>query len=662
MSCLARHVSAGGGAPAAVAALGLCLTLSAAAALPAADTPSASVPGDYVCGPMLEGSARFLVAMLDPFTGLPYDQLRCQCRWPSAGGVCQSAGVLPQLADAEITPFAQSTPAAVDWRFVDDLAGAGPTLLYALELAVHLSPTNQFGGLIWGATADVSRYDRLRIRYRTATPASTFELKLNSGLSDAVREQVVHLPGSPADGSWRDETFTVATDFAGTDAAHLNYLVVATSLGLAGGPEATLWVDHLAFLADPARAADCSVTIDCGDDPNCYPDLSRYEPFTGAVNVANALAVLTLLPEAGLLSEVEAEGRVATILASLGATPRVDGWMQDWHSPVSLMPLSTNRVGSLTDLPQLYAALMVVEESRPALAATASALRSGMFDLSDLFDRRSDGGCPGELHWAKNLCTGREPGVLEYFGNDALLGEFLAVATGAAPPDLWSGCLSRKGCELRGQAGYRWYTTGAFSCGTSVIPAAETGGPFLQLAPITYLDADRLPIGGLSIADSAAAMLAAQRDWAAGQGLAVWGWANQSDAASCDYLTCERFTPEVATPYVCGMGLALPQTGLAQSCAENLAAFDALGASAPLDTGTVAHDFGLRDAWNQATRTSRQDGYLYLDTGWLALGALNACHGELVRRRFAAHPVAVAGYASLAGLGLPCPVEPTVGR
>lgn len=619
--------------------------------------PARAGPGPYTCGPLLADSAHLLVALLDPFTGMPYDHLRCDCRWSSAGGVCQSGGVVPQLADANVIPFAQSPPPGdfVHWRFVDDLAaGEDPTLLYALEMALELSAENDFGGLIWTAAVDLSRYDRVRIRYRTTTPANRFELKLNSGLPGDPRELAVELLGSPADGSWREEQFEIATDFPGTDAAHLNYLVLATSLALAGEPEPVLWVDHLAFLADPAHAADCSVVTDCGGDPDCYPDLSRYEPFTGAVNLANALSALTFLPEVGLLDGAEAESRLATLLASLAATPRVDGWMQDWHSPASGMPLSTNRIGSLTDLPQLYAALAVVEQSWPALAPAAAGLRTGMFDLADLFEPAPEGRCPGRLHWAMDLCSGRQPGILEYYGNDALLGEYLAVATGAAPPEYWSECLPVKGCELRGPQEHPWYTTGAFECAQSTIPAIETGGPFLQLAPLTYLDAARLPVGGIGLDESAAGMLAAQRDWAADQTLQLWGWANQSDADSCDYLSCDELTPEVVTPYICGMGLDLAHQGVGDSCADNLFAFDQLGAGAPLDTGTVVHAFGLRDAWNQQTLSGREDGFLYLDTGWLALGALNACHADLVRERFAEHPVAAAGYALLAEIYPPC--------
>ncbi len=615
----------------------------------------AATPGDYVCGPLLSGAANFVRTMLDPSTGLPYDHLRCNCRWVSERGVCQSSGVLPQLPDGDIIPFTEAPSGTLGWQFVDDLAtGADPTLLYALELRPQLTPANRFGGLIWGAGADVSRYDRVWIRYRTATPTSTFELKLNSGLEGDTREVTVELPGSPAGGSWTERTLRIDDDFPGTDAAHLNYLVLATSLALAGESEPVLWVDHLAFLADPARAAECTVVLECGD-PSCYPDLVRFEPQTGAVNVANAVTGLTLLAEVGLLDPADAKARVQAILASLSATPRLDGWMQDWHSPASLMPHPTNRIASLTDLPQLYAALMVVETTWLELAPAAAALRGGMVDFTDLFDAVPAGACPGELHWATDVCAGRQEGLLEYYGNDALLGEVLAIASGAVPPAFWSECLSRKGCELRGEAGSPWYTTGAFACADHDIPAVETGGPFLQLAPLLYLTAQRLPLGTPSLAASAANMLLAQSAWAADLGLAVWGWANHSDSDSCAYLTCELFAADRATPYICAMGLDLQPTTGDHRCADNLFAFDQLGAGAPLDTGTVLHEFGLRDAWNQATGSAREDGYLYLDTGWMALGLLNACHQELVRQRFAAHPEAAAVYAALARLPTPCP-------
>lgn len=634
-----------------------CTVLAVLLPALASGSPSGT-PMDYACGPLLEGSRNLLVEMLDPVTGLPYDHLRCDCRWQSAAAVCQSSGVLPQLADADIIPFSQTLPTEeyVAWGFLDDLPGGDdPTLLYALELGLDLSQTNEFGGLIWGANADVSRYDRLLIRYRTSSPTSKFELKLNSG-SQPV-EPRVELPASPADGTWNTLTFDIATDFTGTDAERLNYLVLATSLDLAGEPAPTLWVDHLVFLADPVQAADCGVGAHCGvPDPGPYPDLTRYEPFTGAVNVANALSSLTVLSEIGLLDSGVAHDRLELLLDHLLMTPRVSGWMQDWHSPASLMPDPCNRIGSLTDLPQFHAALMVVEESWPDLAAKAASVRSGMWSLTDLWEAMPDGTCPGKLHWAMDVCTGPASGSLDYYGNDALLGIFFALATGAAPPELWSECLPRLGCGLCGSGSNEWYSTNACSCG-NVIPATATGGPFLQLAGLTYLLADLIPIGELPLADSAANLLAAQRDWAADNQLALWGWANHSDAGSCAYLTCPDFSSAVATPYICGMGLDLGTAGVGAACAEDLFAFDQLGAGAPLDTGTVLHDFGLRDAWNQVTGTEREDGFLYLDTGWLALGAVNACHGELVRQRFAAHPVAAAGYLLLddfAGSAAPC--------
>ena len=136
--------------------------------------------------------------------------------------------------------------------------------------------------------------------------------------------------------------------------------------------------------------------------------------------------------------------------------------------------------------------------------------------------------------------------------------------------------------------------------------------------------------------------------------LPIWGWSNHTDGDSCDYVTCEHFSPEQATPYICGMGLSPEPVG--GSCTDNLYAFQLLGAGAPLDTGTVLHDFGLRDVWNHFTGSAREDAYLYLDTGWLALGVLNGCQAELVRERFAAHDVAVQGSGLLAPLELPCPL------
>jgi hypothetical protein len=85
-----------------------------------------------------------------------------------------------------------------------------------------------------------------------------------------------------------------------------------------------------------------------------------------------------------------------------------------------------------------------------------------------------------------------------------------------------------------------------------------------------------------------------------------------------------------------------------------LRAVHLLGADAQLDTGSDGISLGLRDSWNQSTADSRAS-YLYLDTGWLELGLLDACKGNLVRQRFGQHPVAQTGYARLQSGPPPCP-------
>ena len=156
-------------------------------------------------------------------------------------------------------------------------------------------------------------------------------------------------------------------------------------------------------------------------------------------------------------------------------------------------------------------------------------------------------------------------------------------------------------------------------------------------------------------------MLAAQAEYAESEGLEVWGWANHSDPTSCDYLTCQDFTPAQATPYICAMGLDLEPGPLQEpisdgrSCWDNLLAFHETGADAPFVTGLVEHDFGLRDAWNQGVGRARHDAFLYLDTGWAGLGLLNACRGDLVRKTFASHRLAASLYAALDGRAPVCP-------
>ena len=594
----------------------------------------------YACGPLLRDSAQMLVALLDPWTGLPYDQIPCD--GPSAlspQGINRAWGVAPQLAYAAVDTFAedpQRRDQTVLWSFTGQGPdGAAPSLLYALKLELRLSPPgsgNAFGGLIWGATVDLTRYKWIRIRYSTPTPNPVWELKLNSGQSARV-EPLVLLPGS-APRAWSEARFDIRATFPGTDVQHVNYIVFATHSSR-GDLNPVLWVDQISFEADPDQTASCAPF--CSPLPE-YPDLACHEPFTGAVNIANALSALSLLPDVGLVGRNDAEQKVARILATMESFPVHAGtqaWFQDWHSPVSGMPDPKNRIASLTDQPQLYAALMLVERTWPSHAARAAALRQKM-DFSLLVD--TSGGCC--LRWAVDRCGGVQSGCVEYVGRDSLLGSFLAIASGGAPLCTWQS-LAQRGCLLDGSSSEPWYTT-APPCLSAPIPAIGTGGPFLQLAGLQYLNSRFIPLGPLSLADSARNMLRAQARYADENGLSLAGWANASDPDQCGYMTCEKFVPEKVTPYVWAMGLDLLQT----KASSVLLQFHDAGADTPIDTGAFQHSFGLRDAWNQA-RGGGRDAYLYLDTGWTVLGLLNACHGDLVRDRFGSHSVAINGYRTL---------------
>jgi hypothetical protein len=607
-----------------------------------ASEAGAATAQEYACKNLLPDSARLLLALLDPWTGLPYDQIPCRPD-PAGGlpGVNRAWGVIPQLAYASIDTFAEDPArldSTVESSFTDQgPQGAPPTLLWALRLELHLSAPgdgNAFGGLTWGGNADVRRYRWLRIRYATGSPDTTWELKINSGQN--LPESVVELEGS-LPGKWREERFELSKRFSGINVQQINRLVLASHSGN-GQRNPVLIVDQISFEADPAQRASCASF--CSEPLPAYPDLACYEPFTGAVNIANALTSLSLLPEAGLLSRKVAEPKVARILQTLGSFPVHRGFrafFQDWHSPVSGMPDPRNRIASLTDQPQLYAALMVVEKTWPKQAVRAAALRRKL-DFSKLVET-SNGCC---LNWAVDRCGGVQSGCLEYVGTDSLLGSFLALASGGAPLCTWQR-LDEKGCDLDGPANAPWYTTaGPEACSNALIPAIGNGGPFLQLAGLQYLKSPSVPLGSLSLAASAGNMLKAQADYASRNGLTLAGWTSASDPAACAYSTCEDFLPERVTPYIWAMGLDLRR----RQASSFLQKFHQMGVDQPLDTGSLRRSFGLRDAWDQDTGTGR-DAYLYLDTGWSVLGLLNACHGSLVRNRFGAHPVAVKGYRVL---------------
>jgi len=618
----------------------------------------------YACGELLAHSGNLLNLWRDPWTGLPYDSIPCGGPYADTATSSNPAwGVVPQLPSAAISAFSEDasrTTAAVTWSFKDRDPDKGfPSLLWALQIALHLDDGseggagNHYGGLIWNANADIRRYAQVRIRYRTSNAMVSWQFKLNSGTTTPV-EPAVTLPATTV---WTDRTFTLADAFPATDLAHLNYLTFASSIA-AGGAESSLWVDQVSFVPDPAHLADCDVS--CPPTLPAYPDMACYEPQTRAVNIGNALTFLSTAPAASLLDEDTAKVGVQAILASLeslptaGAAVRANGtpyagggWFQDWHSPVSLMPNPNNRMASLTDQPQLYAALMVVETTWPDLATRAAALRAKM-DFSVLYDDRM--GCPGKLLPGIDRCTGLNTAwTVDRFGTDYLLGAFLAEATAAAPRCFWTDGLSRNGCALAGPSQEPWYSAGDL-CAKVAIPASDSGGPFLQLAGLLYLASDKIPLGALSLGDSAKNMLRAQYKFAEDNHLDLAGWASASDPDGCAYTTCTGFVPDKVTPYVSAMAASddFPETY------RMLRAFHLSGSSFLFYTGSFSISLGLRDGWNQSTSSGRTN-YLYLDTGWSELGLLNACHADLVRQRFGQHPVAQAGYALLQAGAPPCP-------
>ena len=127
-----------------------------------------------------------------------------------------------------------------------------------------------------------------------------------------------------------------------------------------------------------------------------------------------------------------------------------------------------------------------------------------------------------------------------------------------------------------------------------------------------------------------------------------WGVANGSDPHECDYMTCEEFTGCEVMPYVSAMALDL-LLGEARANLYSMHELDTVRPDLPYDTGTRQHLFGFRDSWDYCTNSGR-DSYLYLDTGWTVLGALNDCYENGPRERFMNHPEAQQGVIIVEGM------------
>jgi hypothetical protein len=677
-ACGCGHEPAGAGAVTAPAATvdppPLCPAFAADApanvctAAPVSGFSAKTIDKTYACGELLQGTGKLLELWRDPFTGLPYAAVPFGGpRADQTGGAEPAAGVFPQFPLAACSALAEDpaqAAATVTWRFVDRAPdGTLPTLLWALQISLDpeegrpSGPRNRWGGLAWHTRADVSRYDKIRIRYRTAETDSRWQVKLDSG-TGRTREPAVALPGTQA---WADVTLDIARDFAGTDAAHLDRLIFSAPRGT-GGRKPTLWIDQVTFLAAPSRLADCAIA--CPSPAPAYPDLACLEPQTSVADIAAALSFFATAPAAGQIDEARAQASATRILESLASLPgtspgvRADGetypgggWFQDWHSPASLMPDPTHRRASLAAQAQLYAALMVVETTWPTLAARAAVLRRKL-DFTVVFDTRH--GCPGRLRAGIDRCDGlRDPGAAED-ATDGLaaygvLAAFLATATNAASPIFWTTALSARGCDPRGAEAAPFYPAGA-PCPTAAIPASDGGGPAVPLASLIFLDGERIPMGRLPLATSAANMVRAQYAFAREHNLALAGWSAAAYPLTGDGRSCADFAPERPSPYVSAMAASdeFPEAY------RMVRAFHLLGADACVITGAEIMAFGLRDAFDQASARA-EDRYRYLHTGWTQLGLLNACRHDLVRQRFGQHQVAQNGYALVQSAAPPCP-------
>ena len=606
---------------------------------------------EWVCGQFIEDSVAFLMELIDVFTGLPYDQIPCGT---NADGIERARlfGVFPQFHSDTISTFAHRSEvldSTVIYTFVDVMPdGDQPSLIYALQIDFNLDMGNEFGGLIWNAGngSDLSRYSRVLVRYRTGSPDDSFELKINA---EGAAEQVAVLEGTTGS-DWQVREIDLDVEFAATPRDRVNYFVIATNVARVGaGEDATIWIDQISFVADPDQRDAC---ITCPAPGTAYADKACEEVLSGVANTANALAVFSLRRGVEPDAEEIVEGILDSLLSFAGPTGTA-GWFQDWQSPTSLMPDARNQHAAITDQSQLFAAFLVVEsafDDVPTIVTKSEAARARM-DWSVFYDSGDAGdSCPGTLYGAVDRCDGLFTEWRQNtFATEASLGAWLAVATGAAPACSWEG-LTAVGCETTAYASAPdlvYYQSGN-SCDS--IPTA----PFMQLVPLLYLTDDLLPVGPLTLERSAINMVLAQIAYGAAEDLICWGWSNASHPTECEYLTygtCEDFDRCYITPHIAA--LALPYPEVSEAARDMLYALSLTEAGAPYDSGTVEHRFGLRDAWNQCSDTGR-DAYLYLDTGWSVLAAIDYCTGSSARDLFAAHPVAVAGAAAFSEMADIC--------
>lgn len=352
-----------------------------------------------------------------------------------------------------------------------------------------------------------------------------------------------------------------------------------------------------------------------------YPyDNDRRPDKTNTTNIGLYLASLSMAAQLGYVDRDHAVARIEKILDSLDRTANWDRLYTNWLDVTGRNFAAAPGPSNISDYNKLPAGLIVVRQTFPELAERCTAFLDAI--PWHVFYEPATGKMFYEFDVAER--TVRNP-VYFFRGEDKILGQFLAIASGQVPPESWD----RQDPAEEEKYGLRYYRHGW-----------QGGGLFMQFICGMFLD-DR----GTALGRSAENFARAQIVHADRIQAPVWGW---SACAGPDdvYHGWNNIVDEIVTPHACALAVSL----FPREVAANLRRLEQYGLRAPYEADGQARAFGFRDSVNWKTGaivSANTSQYLVLDQAMLFLSLVNCCEDGLLWKTFNRDPLVRRGKEQL---------------
>ena len=353
-----------------------------------------------------------------------------------------------------------------------------------------------------------------------------------------------------------------------------------------------------------------------------YDSSSRGE-FTSVTNIGLYLAALAAAREMGFIKPEEASARAAQVLGSVEQFPTWKGFAQCWHGTAHLKPATHDPWVSVVDTGNLALSLAAAAQAFPELADRCQKIMQAM-DWAALYDPKGK-----QLYGGYDVVnqTLNPDWRVDALATDSRGAAFMAIASGAAPKDLWT--TLQRDMDKRYDVSY-------------LKPGWQGGGLFMQYLTGIFVD-ERQSLMGRSAANLAYANMRNADEL----GLPAWGWSACLNPAG-GYLGWGKLIDEVVTPHASVLAIE----DFPREVVANLYAIERLGARAPWVENGQTNAFGFRDSVNVKTKQVAPD-YLVLDQSMLFLSLVNFLEDGMIRKWFSADASVAHAMAEIEELSRP---------